>query len=207
MLIRPTIAAAHATGIDTVAFTGGVAANSRLRERLARGAAKRKIGASSPRAAILHRQRRDDRDGGQLSAPARRKRSSRPRRRGEPRALAVRATRPTPRPPTRARPNAPRHARGSDGEQIERPEFSDPGRDRGSYRRKRRISSPSDDVIEIGPGLGILTERILRRDVRRLTLVELDHATCRAPARDLLEADPSVAVDRGGLPDRPISPR
>jgi len=35
MLIRPTIAAAHATGINTVALTGGVAANSRLRERLA----------------------------------------------------------------------------------------------------------------------------------------------------------------------------
>jgi N6-L-threonylcarbamoyladenine synthase len=35
MLIRPTIAAAQAVGADTVALTGGVAANSRLRERLA----------------------------------------------------------------------------------------------------------------------------------------------------------------------------
>jgi N6-L-threonylcarbamoyladenine synthase len=34
MLIRPTVAAAHAIGADTVALTGGVAANSRLRERL-----------------------------------------------------------------------------------------------------------------------------------------------------------------------------
>ncbi len=33
----------------------------------------------------------------------------------------------------------------------------------------------SDDVIEIGPGLGILTERILAREVRSLTVVELDH--------------------------------
>jgi 16S rRNA (adenine1518-N6/adenine1519-N6)-dimethyltransferase len=33
----------------------------------------------------------------------------------------------------------------------------------------------SDDVIEIGPGLGILTERILARDIRDLTVVELDH--------------------------------
>jgi len=33
-----------------------------------------------------------------------------------------------------------------------------------------------DDVIEIGPGLGILTERIMHRDVRSLTVVELDHA-------------------------------
>jgi N6-L-threonylcarbamoyladenine synthase len=35
MLIKPTLAAAHAIGIETVALTGGVAANSRLRERLA----------------------------------------------------------------------------------------------------------------------------------------------------------------------------
>ena len=34
MLIRPTLAAAHATGATTIALTGGVAANSRLRERL-----------------------------------------------------------------------------------------------------------------------------------------------------------------------------
>jgi N6-L-threonylcarbamoyladenine synthase len=39
MLIRPTIAAAHAVGADTVALTGGVAANSRLRERLAQALA------------------------------------------------------------------------------------------------------------------------------------------------------------------------
>jgi N6-L-threonylcarbamoyladenine synthase len=37
MLIRPTVAAARLTGADTVALTGGVAANSRLRERLAQG--------------------------------------------------------------------------------------------------------------------------------------------------------------------------
>jgi 16S rRNA (adenine1518-N6/adenine1519-N6)-dimethyltransferase len=32
----------------------------------------------------------------------------------------------------------------------------------------------NDDVVEIGPGLGILTERIATRKFRRLTLVELD---------------------------------
>jgi len=36
--------------------------------------------------------------------------------------------------------------------------------------------SSSDNVIEIGPGLGILTERILHRELRRLTVVELDHS-------------------------------
>ncbi len=38
MLVRPTIAAARETGVDTIALTGGVAANSRLRERLAEAA-------------------------------------------------------------------------------------------------------------------------------------------------------------------------
>lgn len=35
MLIRPTVEAAHETGAGTIVVTGGVAANSRLRERLA----------------------------------------------------------------------------------------------------------------------------------------------------------------------------
>lgn len=38
MLVRPTIAAATATGVATIALTGGVAANSRLRARLAEAA-------------------------------------------------------------------------------------------------------------------------------------------------------------------------
>ncbi len=38
MLVNPTIAAARELGADTIALTGGVAANSRLRERLAEAA-------------------------------------------------------------------------------------------------------------------------------------------------------------------------
>ncbi len=38
MLVRPTIAAAREAGVDTIALTGGVAANSRLREQLAEAA-------------------------------------------------------------------------------------------------------------------------------------------------------------------------
>ena len=38
MLLKPTIAAAREIGADTIALTGGVAANSRLRERLAEAA-------------------------------------------------------------------------------------------------------------------------------------------------------------------------
>ncbi|MGO9061935.1 MAG: tRNA (adenosine(37)-N6)-threonylcarbamoyltransferase complex transferase subunit TsaD [Candidatus Binataceae bacterium] len=40
MLIRPTIAAARELDVSTIALTGGVAANSRLRERLAQAAAE-----------------------------------------------------------------------------------------------------------------------------------------------------------------------
>ncbi|MGH7949427.1 MAG: tRNA (adenosine(37)-N6)-threonylcarbamoyltransferase complex transferase subunit TsaD, partial [Candidatus Binataceae bacterium] len=39
MLVRPTIAAARELGVGTVALTGGVAANSRLRERLSEAVA------------------------------------------------------------------------------------------------------------------------------------------------------------------------
>jgi 16S rRNA (adenine1518-N6/adenine1519-N6)-dimethyltransferase len=51
----------------------------------------------------------------------------------------------------------------------------------------------SDDVIEIGPGLGILTERILHKDVRSLTLVELDHALAER-LRETSRAKPTVKV-------------
>jgi 16S rRNA (adenine1518-N6/adenine1519-N6)-dimethyltransferase len=34
--------------------------------------------------------------------------------------------------------------------------------------------APGDEVVEIGPGLGVLSDRILRADVRRLWLVEID---------------------------------
>jgi N6-L-threonylcarbamoyladenine synthase len=40
MLVKPTIAAARELDVDTIALTGGVAANSRLRERLAEAAAE-----------------------------------------------------------------------------------------------------------------------------------------------------------------------
>ena len=39
MLVKPTIAAARELGADTIALTGGVAANSRLRDKLAEAAA------------------------------------------------------------------------------------------------------------------------------------------------------------------------
>jgi 16S rRNA (adenine1518-N6/adenine1519-N6)-dimethyltransferase len=51
----------------------------------------------------------------------------------------------------------------------------------------------SDDVIEIGPGLGILTERILQHDVHSLTLVELDHSLAER-LRITYAADTRVTV-------------
>lgn len=48
-------------------------------------------------------------------------------------------------------------------------------------------------MIEIGPGLGILTERILRHDVRSLTLVELDRALA-ARVRENFATDGRVVV-------------
>jgi len=53
--------------------------------------------------------------------------------------------------------------------------------------------NPSDDVIEVGPGLGILTERILRHDVRSLTLVELDRVLA-ARMREKFAPDARVVV-------------
>ncbi len=53
--------------------------------------------------------------------------------------------------------------------------------------------SSSDDVVEIGPGLGILTERILRHNIQSLTLVELDRALA-ARLRETLAADQRITI-------------
>jgi 16S rRNA (adenine1518-N6/adenine1519-N6)-dimethyltransferase len=51
----------------------------------------------------------------------------------------------------------------------------------------------SADVVEIGPGLGILTERILHHGVRSLTMVELDHLLAER-LRETYAGDPRVKV-------------
>jgi 16S rRNA (adenine1518-N6/adenine1519-N6)-dimethyltransferase len=51
----------------------------------------------------------------------------------------------------------------------------------------------TDDVIEIGPGLGILTERIVAREVRSLIMVELDHALAER-LREIYARDSHVTV-------------
>jgi 16S rRNA (adenine1518-N6/adenine1519-N6)-dimethyltransferase len=67
-----------------------------------------------------------------------------------------------------------------------------------------------DEVIEIGPGLGILSERILACDVRRLVLVELDCALATrleslfgADARVHVVQSDFLAVDLPALVERP----
>lgn len=69
--------------------------------------------------------------------------------------------------------------------------------------------SPGDEVVEIGPGLGILSERIVARDIGRLTLVELDRelaahlrrtfaldSRVRVVEADFVRADLNQIVDR-----------
>ena len=64
----------------------------------------------------------------------------------------------------------------------------------------------SDDVIEIGPGLGILSEAILRSGVRTLTMIELDNRLAAA-LQDRMNDRSGVTVinrdflDLRGLPD------
>ena len=66
-----------------------------------------------------------------------------------------------------------------------------------------------DEVVEVGPGLGILSDRILRAGVRRLWLVELDarlaerlesafagHPAVRVRCRDFLEIELAEMVER-----------
>lgn len=70
--------------------------------------------------------------------------------------------------------------------------------------------APGDEVIEIGPGLGVLTERILGRPVRRLCAIELDrrlasHLTARlgeAPGFALVQGD-VLRLALAGVIERP----
>ena len=133
-----------------------------------RGAGGREPARGRAVASILHRQRRDDRDGGKLSSAARRTRSvsrSTPKRiwRSESVRSAAeialrtqRAARPRARAfsPARAAAVANQAGRISSSKRA----IAD--------RIVAAADSTADDVIEIGPGLGILTERILRSATR-----------------------------------------
>lgn len=69
---------------------------------------------------------------------------------------------------------------------------------------------PADEVIEIGPGLGILSERIARAAPRKFTMVELDR-NLAAALSTRFETAPHIAVvcadflaaDLAGLVERP----
>lgn len=61
-----------------------------------------------------------------------------------------------------------------------------------------------DEVIEIGPGLGILSERIIASDVRRLTLVELDRALADR-LEQIFADDPRVRLVRADFVRTDIS--
>ena len=177
MLVKPTIAAARELGADTIALTGGVAANSRLRDCAGRGSGGRRAAAGRTRAEILHRQRGDDRAGGKLPPAARRARRLERRRRSQSGALnsadddrtkIARSLTETPSRPASALARAGVRPAKSRGQNF-----------LTSAGVANRIVaaaelSESDAVIEIGPGLGILTEKIAPMPHRSLTLVELD---------------------------------
>lgn len=68
---------------------------------------------------------------------------------------------------------------------------------------------PDDEVVEIGPGLGVLSDRIVRAGVRRLWLVELDaglahrlesafggHPAVRVVCGDFLEVNLAALAER-----------
>lgn len=72
--------------------------------------------------------------------------------------------------------------------------------------------APGDEILEIGPGLGILSERIAAQRIARLTMVEIDprlatrlqerfagDRRARVILGDFLEADLSGAFDRGPI--------
>lgn len=52
---------------------------------------------------------------------------------------------------------------------------------------------PHDEIVEIGPGLGILSETILAHPVRRLLMIELDSALA-ARLRQRFEGEPRAVV-------------
>jgi N6-L-threonylcarbamoyladenine synthase len=79
--VAKTVAAARATGVDTVTVVGGVAANSRLRAAMAAACEAAGLPAAPP-AGPVHRQRRDDR--GRRAQPAGRGRAQRSGRGGRP---------------------------------------------------------------------------------------------------------------------------
>jgi 16S rRNA (adenine1518-N6/adenine1519-N6)-dimethyltransferase len=69
--------------------------------------------------------------------------------------------------------------------------------------------APGDEVVEIGPGLGVLSDRILRAAPRRLWLVEVDarlaerlgsafaeHPAARVVCRDFLDLELARMVER-----------
>ena len=69
-----------------------------------------------------------------------------------------------------------------------------------------------DEVVEIGPGLGVLSDRILRTEMRRLWLIELDprlasrlesafssHPAVRVICADFLDVDLAQMTDRPPL--------
>ncbi len=178
MLIRPTMVAARELDASTIALTGGVAANSRLRERLAAAAEADGRRLVAP----LRLEYRTDNAAmialaGRLPPAARRARRVDDRRRGKSRAVTRELESPGDGAarrrgdglrPAGALALAGVHPHKSKGQNfLVQPRVAD------RIVAAAEIAN-GDDVIEIGPGLGILSERLVEAPVRRLFLIEID---------------------------------
>ena len=171
VLATKTMRAAEEIGARTIIVGGGVAANCVLRERIAdgRGVARHPRGRAA--AGPVHRQRVDDRRGRLLPRPRRCARRRRPGREA-----VAQARRAGAGCDDRSRRRSSIRAGCSAGAGRALPAPARPGGAQEPQpeppRRRRRCSRPSSTlaepapgrhVLEIGPGLGILTGALLER--------------------------------------------
>ena len=165
-----TMRAAEATGARSIVLGGGVAANSVLRERLAAEAERCGLPLIVPAARAVHGQRGDDRGGrahaaswrgsarASTSTPGRRCRSP-----GDERPQAGARRHDAPRRPPASTPTrcAARSRKPGCAPAIRSPRTSSPTWTSSTRSWPRPRPTPGRRVLEIGPGLGILTGGLL----------------------------------------------
>ncbi len=214
-LATKTLAAARDHGVAAVALGGGVAANDALRRTLDATARGRGPAAAGAAAGVVHRQRRHDRS--RRRVPLRGGRPCRCGARGHPQSRpAVARGMNDPLAPDRLAPPTPGQLRRLMGAERLRPRKSlsqnfltDPEVLDAIVAAAEL--SPGDNVVEIGPGLGVLTRRLLAAGTS-VTAVELDARLAEYLRRELygverfelIEADALSLHPREFFPGEPI---
>ena len=165
-LARKTVAAATDHGVAAVALGGGVAANRALRVDAARAAGGARPAAAGPAAGLVHGQRRHDRRRGRL--PLRGRRSRQRGAGGDPEPVAALAGGVTdPLAPERLTPPTPGQLRRLLAAEKLQPRrslsqnFLTDGAALDAIVDAAELA-PGDRVVEVGPGLGVLTRRLLK---------------------------------------------